>query len=183
MKSFLCLFIFFCLTINSLFSVSYKVDKPIPLPEHPRPDFMRENWLNLNGYWQFEFDKNNAGLQTQWFANKSSFSKEILVPFPWGSPLSEVPDDADIGWYKREISVPENWNGNRIFLVIGASDWHTTAWLDGNALGEYKGGYTPFEFELTPYIKPGLSQNLVFRVDDTKHPFKLYGKQIGRAHV
>ncbi len=177
MKSFFCLFLLLFLTLNSFSIESYIVVKPTPLPEHPRPDFKRKNWINLNGYWQFEFDGDNTGLQNQWFASKSSFSKKILVPFPWGAPLSEVNDEADIGWYKRKITVPEKWNGNRIFLVIGASDWHTTAWLDGNALGEYKGGYTPFEFELTPYIKPGQSQNLVIRVEDTKHPFKLYGKQ------
>jgi hypothetical protein len=64
-----------------------------------------------------------------------------------------------------------------VFLVVGACDWLTRGWLDGEALGEHRGGYTPFEFELTSGVKWGQEQQLVLRVDDTKHPFKLEGKQ------
>jgi galactose mutarotase-like enzyme len=135
----------------------------MPLPEHPRPDFERAQWLNLNGRWQFAFDS----IHTE---------REILVPFSWGSPLSGVPDSGDIGWYRRDVTVPQAWRGKRIFLVFGASDWRTTAWLDGQKLGEHQGGYTPFFFELKA-ARPGHHQRLVVRVDDTPHPFKLEGKQ------
>ena len=54
-----------------------QVVENIPLPEHPRPDFERPQWENLNGYWNFGFEENNL-------------DQRILVPFPWGSPLSEV---------------------------------------------------------------------------------------------
>src|SRR5436190_1282379 len=135
-----------------------------PLPEHPRPDFQRAEWLNLNGRWQF------------WFGQQDSGKREILVPFSWGSPLSGVPDSRDIGSYARDITVPETWRGRRVFLVFGASDWRTAAWLDGQKLGEHQGGYTPFSFELkNPRL--GERQQLVVRVDDTPHPFKLEGKQ------
>src|SRR5256714_15029935 len=106
-----------------------------PLPEHPRPDFQRAEWLNLNGRWQFAFDS----LPTK---------REILVPFSWGSPLSGVPGSGDIGWYARDVTVPSAWRGRRVFLVFGASDWQTTVWFDGQKLGEHEGGYTPFSFEL-----------------------------------
>jgi galactose mutarotase-like enzyme len=136
----------------------------IPLPEHPRPDFQRAEWLNLNGRWQF------------WFGQQDSGKREIVVPFSWGSPLSGVPDSGDIGWYARNITVPEAWRGRRVFLVFGASDWRTTASLDGHKVGEHQGGYTPFSFELkSPRL--GAPQRLVVRVDDTPHPFKLEGKQ------
>ncbi len=154
----------------------------IPLAEHPRPDFQRPAWLNLNGRWQFEFDGGNVGLREQWFTAPESFTRQITVPFPWGSRLSGVDDEADIGWYSRSITVPESWQGQRVFLVIGASDWHTTAWLDGRQLGQHQGGYTPFAFDLTPHVRFGAPQSLVVRVDDTPHPFKLEGKQgYGRA--
>ena len=104
-------------------------------------------------------------------------TREILVPFSWGAPLSGVPDSADIGWYARSITVPESWRGRRVFLVVGASDWRTTAWLDGRQVGEHQGGYTPFAFELTAHARLGAAQRLVVRVDDTPHPFKLEGKQ------
>lgn len=154
----------------------------IPLPEHPRPDFQRQQWLNLNGPWQFRFDKENVGQKQQWFKAGAEFPETIMVPFPWGSKLSGIEDNADIGWYARSITIPEAWLGQRVFLVIGACDWHTTAWLDENLLGDYQGGYTPFEFDLTPHLKKGKTHSLVLRADDTPHKFKLEGKQgYGRA--
>ena len=154
----------------------------IPLPEHPRPDFQRAKWINLNGPWDFRFDAADEGQKQEWFKGKVDFDEKILVPFSWGSKLSGVKDEADIGWYARDITVPESWRDGRAFLVIGACDWHTTAWLDGNLLGQYQGGYTPFEFDLTPHVKAGRTHRLVLRVDDTEHTFKLQGKQgYGRA--
>ena len=149
----------------------------IPLPEHPRPDFQRDQWLNLNGVWDFRFDAENAGLSQGWAKGDAAFPLSITVPFPWGSALSGVESQADIAWYRRTIQVPTAWEGQRVFVVVGACDWLTTAWLDGQRLGSFQGGYTPFEFELTPHVKWGQEQTLVLHVDDTDHPFKLNGKQ------
>src|SRR5207248_10250202 len=149
----------------------------IPLPEHPRPDFQRDLWQNLNGPWQFQFDAPDSGEARGWFRGPLPAPRQILVPFPWGSPLSGVPDSAVIAWYARSIIVPAAWAGRRVFLVIGAADWRTTAWLDGQKLGTHDGGYIPFEFELTRYLKAGQSQRLVLRIDDTPRAFKLEGKQ------
>ncbi len=143
----------------------------IPLPEHPRPDFQRDLWMNLNGEWEFQFDSDDAGIKNKWFENSSQLSETIVVPFPWGSKLSGVDDRGDIAWYARTVRVPASWDGKRIFLVIGACDWRTTLWLDGRKIGTHQGGYTPFEFELTPSIKTGTQHRLILRVDDTKHPF------------
>lgn len=149
----------------------------IPLPEHPRPDFERAQWQNLNGVWQFEFDSLDQGLQKKWSDGKTSFTQKINVPFPWGSVLSGVKDKSDIAWYQHDINVSPEWKSKRTFLTVGASDWETTVWLDGQLLGKHQGGYTPFSFELTPYIKYGQSQKLVIRVDDKRRDFTLYGKQ------
>lgn len=148
----------------------------IPLPEHPRPDFERSEWLNLNGNWTFEFDKNDEGEKAQWYKGTKKFSKTISVPFPWGSPLSGVKDEADIAWYSKSITIKPTWKGKRVFVTIGASDWKTTVWLDGKLLGSHEGGYTPFSFELTN-LKYGTAQKLVIRVDDKRRDFTLYGKQ------
>jgi hypothetical protein len=150
---------------------------PIPLPEHPRPDFQRAEWMNLNGPWQFRFDKDDAGLKAGWEKGVVPFPDSIQVPFPWGSKLSGIENKAEIAWYRRSIEVPSGWSGKRIFLVVGACDWQTTGWIDGQKMGSNRGGYTPFEMELTPFMKPGQRQSLVLRVDDTPHPFKLEGKQ------
>jgi hypothetical protein len=162
--------IFVCLSHTVLCQI-------IPLPEHPRPDFERMLWQNLNGKWQFQFDSLDQGLNKKWNESSVSFTHQITVPFPWGSALSGVPDKADIAWYHREITVSPEWKDKRTFLTIGASDWETTVWLDGKLLGTHQGGYTPFSFELTPHVTHGKPQHLVVRVDDKRREFTLYGKQ------
>lgn len=149
----------------------------IPLPEHPRPDFERMDWQNLNGEWAFAFDPEDDGLTSGWEKGDKTFPKKITVPFPWGSKLSGQDDEADIGWYQREITIPDGWSNKRTFLTIGASDWETHVWLDGQLLGSHRGGYVPFSFELTKHLKYGQAQKLVIRVDDKRRDFTLYGKQ------
>lgn len=168
-------------------AVSSAHGQNIPLPEHPRPDLERPNWVNLNGAWDFRFgdtptSKANtiAGMNAPADAGTSSGSAyplSITVPFSWGAPLSGIADEGDVGWYRRTVEIPADWDGRRVFLVVGAADWRTTAWLDGYELGTHQGGYTPFEFELTPHVTPGQRHELVLRVDDTEHAFKLEGKQ------
>ncbi|MEY4987185.1 MAG: hypothetical protein RL567_964, partial [Bacteroidota bacterium] len=138
------------------------------LPEHPRPDLMRTQWLNLNGSWDFTFDSSTV--------IPASFAHKIQVPFPWGSKLSGVRDEADVAWYHRTFQAPATWGKKRVFLNIGASDWHTSVYVNGKFVGEHKGGYTPFDFDVTPYLKTGL-QSLDIRVDDKRRMFTLYGKQ------
>ena len=147
----------------------------IPLPEHPRPDFERADWVNLNGYWSFTFDEATAAKVLSG-KDCSVMEERILVPFPWGSKLSEVEDKGDIAWYGRKITIPRSWKGKRVFLVVGASDWETGVWLDGQEIGRHQGGYTPFEFELKD-IRFGGTHQLVIRADDTASDAHLYGKQ------
>ncbi len=159
----------------SLFSTAFFAQ--IPLPEHPRPDFERADWLNLNGDWAFEFDSTDSGLKENWANGKKPFSHKINVPFPWGAPLSGVKDEADIAWYQRTINVSAAWSNKRTFLTIGASDWETTVFLDGVEVGKHRGGYVPFSFELTKQLKYGQNQTISIRVDDKRRDFTLYGKQ------
>lgn len=157
---------------------TFLTSQSIPLAEHPRPDFQRTYWSNLNGSWSFRFDAQDIGLQQNWAnAPLSSFDRQIMVPFPWGSPLSGVPDSADVAWYSRSIDIPAAWQGQRIFLIIGASDWETSAWINGRQLGKHQGGYMPIEFELTPQATAGKKYQLTIRADDRRREFTLYGKQ------
>ena len=149
----------------------------IPLPEHPRPDFERAEWLNLNGRWRFAFDPADRGERAGWTRTALPGRREIVVPFSWGSALSGVADSADIGWYSRDITIPASWRGKRVFVVFGASDWQTSAWVDGTPLGKHQGGYTPFSFELTGASRAAGTRRLTVRVNDAPHPFKLEGKQ------
>lgn len=163
--------------IFTLFVSARSIAQTIPLPEHPRPDFERTQWMNLNGVWQFEFDSLDQGLTKKWSEGSVAFTHKITVPFPWGSKLSGVKDKADIAWYKRNLTLDASWKNKRTFLTIGASDWETTVWLDGKLVGTHQGGYTPFSFELTEHLTYGKSQTVVVRVDDKRRDFTLYGKQ------
>jgi len=107
-SSWLCIVASVC-AAGAVFIPSVTGAEDVPLPEHPRPDFERADWLNLNGGWQFRFDGGDVGLGEKWGAGEVSFPDRILVPFPWGSPLSGLEDRAAIAWYARTVRVPEGW--------------------------------------------------------------------------
>ncbi|MDA1190275.1 MAG: hypothetical protein O3A46_01175 [Candidatus Poribacteria bacterium] len=152
----------------------------IPRTEHPRPDFQREQWLNLNGIWEFEFDPNDIGLTEGWQSGNRHFSREIAVPFPWESSYSgiEQPDYQGIAWYKRTFTVPDEWRTHRVHLKFGAVDWGARVWVNGKFAGVHRGGYSPFQLEITDFLQPG-SNTVVARVVDDTNPEYPSGKQIG----
>jgi len=154
----------------------------IPHPEHPRPDFQREMWLNLNGNWDFDFDAEKVGENEKWFApGQHKFSRRIVVPFPWESKLSEIGDVSYKGaaWYQREIRVPSSWKGERVFLKFGAVDWEAKVWIGSNFIGEHAGGYSAFQFDVTNAVTFGGTDTLTVRVFDTTDPRVPTGKQTG----
>jgi len=149
--------------------LAFAAQAEIPLPEHPRPDWERTEWMNLNGSWNFGFAADRL-------------DRKILVPFGWGSPLSGVKDDGDTGYYSRGVKVPAEWKGKRVFVVVGAADHDTTCTFAGETLGKHVGGYTPFEYELTDLVRWGEEQTLEFKVWDPSPKeahagHYLYGKQ------
>jgi len=158
----------------------------IPLPEHPRPDFMRSEWLNLNGNWHFKFDEKNNGIKEGWsnFAD-NYFDKTIVVPFSWACPLSGINDTKQlIGWYRRNLEIPKTngWKNKRIILIIGASDYGAQVWVNGKNAGWKEGGYIPLEFDITDMLT-GKDDKLTIRVDelvkDSPQGKQNYGKERG----
>ena len=141
-------------------------------PEHPRPGFRRDDWLNLNGDWQFRFDPHDRGLSEGWqnADEASKFDRKITVPFAWGSPLSGISPlesgttKSEIAWYRRCVTVPEQFNGKRIWLCFGAVDSNAQVWIDGRRAGSHRGGYTPFEFDITDFAEPGKAICIALRV-------------------
>ena len=150
----------------------------IPLPEHPRPDFERIDWINLNGTWQFTFNADLGQIAAETSAT-AAFDRQINVPFGWGSPLSGVTNDGNRGFYARDIFIPRTWRNQRIFLVIGACDWDTQIYFNGRHIASHQGGYTPFEVEITWNLTgfDDVPQHLVIIADDTPNDQRLSGKQ------
>jgi len=115
--------------------------RSVPRPEHPRPDFERTDWINLNGEWQFETDPGNSG-ESQGLASGMRFPMTIRVPFCPESPLSGIGcvDFMDAVWYRKLARVPKSWAGKRILLHFGAVDYEATVWVNGVEIGRHRGG-------------------------------------------
>ncbi|MCM8802248.1 MAG: beta-galactosidase [Candidatus Omnitrophica bacterium] len=150
----------------------------IPREEYPRPDFKRNEWINLNGLWDFEIDTSNSGIEKKFYLPDKRFKEKILVPFPPESKLSKI-ENSDFMvsvWYRRKIEIPERWKNKRIFLNFGAVDFLTNVWINGEKLGTHTGGYTPFTFEITDYLKKE-NEIVINAYDDNRTYLQPSGKQ------
>lgn len=151
----------------------------IPRPEHPRPDFVRQQWMNLNGEWQFAFDDNDVGLSQQWQSPDRQLPGKITVPFCYQCELSGINDSANhpVLWYRRKFTLSEEMQGKRILLRFGAVDFSCIVYLNGQRIGSHRGGYTPFAIDVTPYLLPD-ENDLCVRVEDGYDCTQPRGKQL-----
>lgn len=151
-----------------------EIDVNNVLPEYPRPIMEREEWQNLNGLWDYKIQKKGTNAP-------ASYDGSILVPFPVESSLSGVMKEvgsANEVWYSREFSVPSSWKNKEILLHFGAVDWETEVWVNGIKVGTHTGGFTPFSFDISPFLKSG-KQSLVVKVwDPTNDGPQPRGKQV-----
>ncbi|MBN9502091.1 MAG: hypothetical protein BGO01_10670 [Armatimonadetes bacterium 55-13] len=154
-----------------------KVDPKNPLPEYPRPQLVRERWMNLNGVWQFQ-----PGSPNETAPIGKAFSEKILVPYPVESAISGVMKHYERIWYRRSFTVPSDWKGQRVMLHFGAVDWESEVFVNGKSVGVHRGGYDPFSYDITPYLSGKGSQELIVRVfDPAENGGQPRGKQATRG--
>jgi hypothetical protein len=132
------------------------VDTNNPLPEYPRPQMVRTNWMNLNGIWQFQ-----AGATNDPVPVGQTLSSQILVPYPMESAISGVMQYYEFSWYRRTFTVPSTWSGKHIILHLDAVDWQATVYVNGQPVGIHKGGYDPISYDITSYLNGGTNELIV----------------------
>ena len=154
-----------------------------PRPEFPRPQFDRGDalWLNLNGPWEYQTDRGQTGEQ-RGFQNGAPFSETITVPFCRESVLSGIGDVdfCDSVWYRKTLTLPEAWAGKRILFHIGACDYYTKVWVNGQYMGDHTGGYVAFSFDITKALKEGENTLTVGVWDHLRDETQPGGKQSPR---
>lgn len=122
----------------------------MPESMHPRPQLTRSEWTDLQGEWDFSFDDQDVGLREGWWRRFPSAAGKIIVPFPPESPASGIGDRTPhrVVWYQRRVEAPQLAPGQHLVLHIGACDYATSVWCNGQLIGVHEGGHTPFSLEL-----------------------------------
>ncbi len=151
--------------------------------DYPRPQFVRKNWENLNGIWDFSFDDSNAGEGEKWYCDFPA-QRTICVPFSYETAASGIGDETchENVWYHRTICVDAvKLKGNRYILHFESSDYVTKVWVNGQFAGSHTGGYTRFSFDITDLVRDG-QNDLTVKVEDSFDPQQPRGKQRWQDH-
>lgn len=128
--------------------------------EYPRPQFVRKDWLCLNGTWDFSFDDENRAAAEHWELESHDLTSKIEVPFCFESKLSGIHDTSihDHVFYKRHFSLPDEWNDQRILLHFEAVDYQCRIFVNGHLCTEHTGGNVGFSTDITDYLSKEIDQ-------------------------
>ncbi|WP_413375040.1 glycoside hydrolase family 2 protein [Alkalihalobacillus sp. 1P02AB] len=146
--------------------------------EYPRPQFQRQEWMNLNGTWKFAFDDDNIGEKGLWY-QQSSFTTDIQVPFTYETKASGIGKEEfhPYIWYQRTFEIAKKEIGKRAILRFQAADYLTKVWINGEYIGEHAGGNAAFSFDITNALDYTKENEIVVKVEDSQSCYRPRGKQ------
>ena len=147
--------------------------------EHPKPQFERANWQNLNGMWDFEIDNTRTGIHRGLHLPNAQLSQKINVPFAPECELSGIGNkDFMFGvWYQKKITLTREQCAGRVFLHFGAVDYEAYVYINGLKAGYHKGGFVSFKVEITDFVQEGQNVITLCAHDDSRDPMIPIGKQ------
>ena len=150
--------------------------------EYPRPQWVRSDWLNLNGAWEYRTDRAVSGTDRKFYLNDTDFPETIEVPFCRESKLAGIGDTdfCKCVWYRKKLTIPQEWSGKTVLLHIGACDFATTLWVNEKEVGTHVGGMVSFSFDLTSYLCDGENVLTLRVMDDVRSGHQAGGKQSSR---
>ncbi|MBP5198529.1 MAG: glycoside hydrolase family 2, partial [Lachnospiraceae bacterium] len=147
--------------------------------DYPRPQMVRENFTLLNGEWDFDFDDENLGVKDKWYADKKDGWKKIKVPFTYETTMSGIKDEKfhRIVWYGKTVEIrKEDLENRKVLLHFEGVDFAATVYVNGEAVGDHRGGYARFSFDITDKLKVG-ENRITVRVEDNYDWSMPRGKQ------
>ncbi|MCM3632838.1 glycoside hydrolase family 2 protein [Paenibacillus camelliae] len=148
------------------------------IEQYPRPQFVRDAWLSLDGAWNFRFDDQRQGKSEQWY-KKLPQPQSIIVPFTYETKASGIGDESlhSCIWYERSFKVPETHRNQRIILHFQAVDYKATVWINGVMAGSHEGGYSAFSFDITDNVSFEQENIVTVQVEDHVSRTQPRGKQ------
>jgi len=158
--------------LKSKYEIMVNLD--LPLNDYPRPQMVRDEWINLNGRYEYVIYKKDEDLPEQ-------YQGEIIVPFCVESSISQVkkplhPDE--IIKYHRTFKLPKLSQEKRALLHFEAVDYLSEIFINNQFVGKNRGGYLPFSFDITKFIKDGNNELVVSVQDPTDTFYQERGKQV-----
>ncbi len=160
--------------VNLLTPFGEKLDRSCPLPEYPRPQMVRDSYVNLNGEWDYAILDKKETLK--------DYQGKILVPFSPECLLSGVEKvvmPSDVLYYKRTFTLPEGFNVGRVLLHFGAVDYIAKVMVNGKEVITHVGGYFPFYADITEVLVEGENE-ITLEVTD---PSDTYGQARGKQKI
>ena len=145
--------------------------------DYPRPQLVRDGWVNLNGAWDFCFDDSKAGEGEKWYEKFPEKCLQICVPFTYETVKSGIGDPAhhETVWYHRVLE-KDGSSKKRTLLHLEGCDFETDVWVNGTHIGSHRGGYARFSFDITAYLHDG-GNDLTIRAKDSMSITQPRGKQ------